>query len=139
MADLYEWIDRQLTQNPDSAGQCSACGACCDFPVYDHRLYVTPPELVYLAAKLDTAALKPMLAGRCPYQQDERCTVHEYRFAACRIFCCKGDSTFQSALSEATVERLKAICERYNVPYRYQDLPAALETFNGCVRDAREK
>jgi len=130
VADLYEWIDGQLRQNPAGAGQCSACGACCDFPVYDHRLYVTPPELVYLAAKLDTAALKPMPLGRCPYQQGQRCAVHEHRFTACRIFCCKGDSSFQSELSEATVRGLKAMCERLEIPYHYQDLSAALETFN---------
>jgi Fe-S-cluster containining protein len=139
IADLYEWIDGQLRRDPDSAGQCEACGACCDFPAYDHRLYVTPPELVYLAAKLGTPALKPMHTGRCPYQQDQRCTVHEHRFAACRIFCCKGDSAFQSELSEAVLGRLKAMCERLEVPYRYQDLPAALETFNLDMRDAFEE
>jgi len=130
VAKLYDWIDSQLRQNPAGAGRCSACGACCDFPAYDHRLFVTPPELMYLAAKLDVAALKPMSAGKCPYQQGQSCTVHEDRFAACRIFCCKGDSAFQSELSEAVVKRLKALCERLEVPYRYQDLPAALETFN---------
>jgi len=129
MADLYDWIDAQLRQDPDRAGQCSACGACCDFPAYDHRLYVTPPELMYLAAKLKATELKPMPAGRCPYQQGSNCTVHEHRFAACRIFCCKGDSAFQSELCEAVLKRLKTICDRLAVPYRYQDLPAAIETF----------
>jgi Fe-S-cluster containining protein len=130
MADLYEWIDEQLRQNPDKTGQCSACGACCDFPAYDHRLYVTPPELVYLAAQLKTSRLERMLSGRCPYQQGQSCTVREHRFAACRIFCCRGDSAFQSELSEAAIQKLKAICERFEVPYRYQDLACALETFN---------
>ncbi len=129
MADLYDWIDARLKQDPGRTGQCSACGACCDFPAYDHRLYVTPPELMYLAAKLNTTVLKPMTAGRCPYQQGSSCTVHEHRFAACRIFCCRGDSAFQSELSEAALKKLKAICERLEVPYRYQDLPAAIETF----------
>ena len=112
MADLCEWIDTRLSQDADRAGRCNACGACCDFPAYDHRLYVTPPELMYLAAKLNTPALKPMTTGRCPYQQGSSCTVHEHRFAACRVFCCKGDSAFQSELSEAVLKRLKALCER---------------------------
>ncbi|RPJ20611.1 MAG: hypothetical protein EHM35_19245 [Planctomycetaceae bacterium] len=129
MADLYEWIDARLKEDPDRAGQCDACGTYCDFPTYDHRLYVTPPELTYLAAKLNATTLKPMPAGRCPYQQGSSCTVHEHRFAACRIFCCRGDSAFQSDLSEAVLKRLKAICERLEVPYHYQDLPAAIETF----------
>ena len=129
VAKLYRWIDSQLRRNPQAAGSCRACGACCDFPAYDHRLFVTPPELMYLAMKLNVARLEPMRAGRCPYQQDGRCTVHEHRFAACRIFCCAGDPAFQSQLSESAVRRLKAICERLGVPYRYQDLPSALETF----------
>ncbi len=131
VADLYDWIDARLSQAPDRAGRCDACGACCDFPAYDHRLFVTPPELTYLAAKLNTLALKPMTSGKCPYQQGSSCTVHEHRFAACRVFCCKGDSAFQSGLSEAVLKRLKALCERLKVPYRYQDLPAAIETFTG--------
>jgi len=129
VADLYGWIDSQLKQDPAGAGRCAACGACCDFPAYGHRLFVTPPELVYLAAKLSTRQLKAMPGGRCPYQQGKRCSIHEHRFASCRIFCCKGDSAFQSELSEATLKHLKATCERFEIPYRYQDLPTALNTF----------
>jgi len=139
IAELYDWIDSQLRQNAGGAGQCDACGACCDFPAYDHRLFVTPPELMYLAAKLNTTTLKPMPAGRCPYQQGQSCTVHEHRFAACRIFCCKGDSAIQSELSEAVLKRLKAICERLEIPYHYQDLSAALETFNDPAGNTHEK
>ena len=54
VAALYDWIDAQAKQNPAGAGRCKACGKCCDFPAYDHRLFVTPPELAYLAAKLGT-------------------------------------------------------------------------------------
>jgi Fe-S-cluster containining protein len=135
ITELYDWIDSQLGKDPAVAGRCDACGACCDFPAYDHRLFVTPPELMYLAAKLDVAALKPMPSGKCPYQQGQSCTVHEHRFAACRVFCCRGDSAFQSELSEAVLKRLKAICQQSAVPYRYQDLPAALETFNRSESD----
>lgn len=135
IAGLYDWIDSQLGQDPAGAGRCEACGACCDFPAYDHRLYVTPPELMYLAARLEVATLEPMSSGRCPYQQDRSCSVHEHRFAACRIFCCRGGADFQSDLSEAAIRRLKAICERLEIPYRYQELSVALETFNHQGRE----
>ena len=138
IAELYDWIDSQLRQNPDGAGRCDACGACCDFSAYDHRLFVTLPELMYLAAKLDVAALRLMRSGRCPYQRDQRCSVHKHRFAACRIFCCKGDPVFQSDLSETAIRKLKETCERSGIPYRYQDLPTALETFNLNENDALE-
>ena len=130
VAALYDWIDSQAKQDPDRAGRCKACGRCCDFPAYDHRLFVTPPELAYLAAKLRTQKLQAMITGRCPYQQGSACTVHEHRFAACRIFCCEGHPDFQSELSEEALRRLKAVCEEFRIPYRYQDLGAALAGFN---------
>lgn len=129
VAAVYDWIDGQQRRHPDRAGVCDACGACCDFAGYDHRLFVTVPELVYLAAKLDEANLKPMTDGRCPYQRGKRCTAHKDRFAGCRIFCCKGDPDFQSELSEAALKKLKAIGDRFDLPYRYSELARALSDF----------
>jgi len=129
VATLYEWIEERLRQDPMRAGRCQACGACCDFLAYDHRLFVTPPELIYLATQLDVDRLAPMPGGRCPYQRDNRCTIHEHRFAGCRIFCCTRDAAFQSDVSEAVLRRLKNLCEEFAIPYRYQDLATALNTF----------
>jgi Fe-S-cluster containining protein len=126
VAAVYDWIEARQKEAPDRAGRCQGCGACCDFPAYDHRLFVTPPELIYLAAKLGVQKLKAMPTGRCPYQQGAACTVHEHRFAGCRIFCCGGDSEFQSGLSEEALRRLKVLCEEFGVPYHYQDLAVAL-------------
>lgn len=126
VASVYEWIAALQTREPHRAGRCNACGACCDFPAYGHRLYVTSPELIYLAAKLNVDRLEPMPAGRCPYQQDNQCAIHEHRFAGCRIFTCRGNSDFQSQLSEAALKRFKKLCEELQVPYRYQDLPTSL-------------
>jgi Fe-S-cluster containining protein len=137
VAALYEWIDARREQDPARTGRCKACGACCDFPAYDHRLFITPPELAYLAAKLGVRELRPMSTGCCPYQQGTDCTVHEHRFAACRIFCCDGDPDFQSELSEEALRRLKTLCEEFQLPYRYQDLATALAGFNsGTCRSA---
>jgi len=127
---VYDWIEQRLRHDPARAGHCDACGACCDFTEYDHRLYVTPPELVYLAAKLETNTLREMTAGRCPYQRGAVCTVHAHRFAGCRIFCCNGDAELQSELSEETLRRLKAVCERHGIPYDYAELAAALDRFS---------
>jgi len=130
VAALYEWIDDQLRRHSGRAGRCDACGACCDFAAYDHRLFVTPPELLYLTTRLNTETLKSSDANRCPYQQGGRCTVHKHRFAGCRIFCCKGDPTFQSELSEAALRKIKRICERHAVPYHYRELGEALRRFS---------
>jgi Fe-S-cluster containining protein len=130
VAALYDWIEAQAKQAAARAGRCQACGRCCDFRAYDHRLFVTPSEVTYLAAKLGTRKLNAMTTGRCPYQQGTACTVHEHRFAACRIFCCNGDPDFQSELSEEALRRLKVLGEEFRVPYRYEDLGTALAAFN---------
>ncbi len=126
VAEIYNWIDKQLCDNRDLAGRCNACGKCCDFGAFDHRLFVTVPELMYLAAYLNVDNLLPMPTGRCPYNIDGKCTVYEYRFSGCRIFCCRGDVDFQSSLSEAALEKLKSICLKFEIPYRYTDLACAL-------------
>lgn len=126
---LYAWIDEQLVQQPAAAGQCQTCGDCCDFVGYDHLLFVTPPELIYLAEKLDVDHLEPMTSGRCPYQHASKCTVHAYRFSGCRIFGCRGNAECQSELTERTLRRLKVMCDQFDVPYRYADLATALANF----------
>ncbi len=126
VAEIYSWIEQQLSIGAEPAGQCSACGECCDFDAFEHRLFVTVPELMYLAANLNVEKLEPMLASRCPYNIDGKCSVYEWRFAGCRIFCCRTDADFQSSLSEAALDKLKAICLKFEIPYLYTDLASAL-------------
>ena len=130
IAEIYEWLESQIRRTDSLAGACKCCGDCCDFDAFDHRLFVTPPELTYLAAKLGAESAKPMTAGRCPYNIDGKCSVHEHRFAGCRIFCCSGDADFQSEMSEAALARLKSICTEFRIPYRYADLATALNALH---------
>lgn len=125
---IYSWLDSQISANSDLAGTCDACGRCCDFNGFDHRLFVTTPELIYLSANLGAENIKPMPTSRCPYNINNECTIHEYRFAGCRIFCCKADKDFQSQLSESVLKKLKETCEEFQIPYRYTDLAAALNS-----------
>ena len=118
--NIYQYIDSQTPQTP-----CKACGRCCDFKSFGHKLFITTPELIYFTAKTGPD-LKPMTTGRCPYNIDEKCTVHPHRFAACRIFTCKADNHTQSQLTESTLNSLKAICKNFNLPYQYTDLKTAL-------------
>jgi len=111
------------------AGACRSCGDCCDFDEFDHRLFITPPEFMYLAANLGAENIKPMLSSECPYNIDGKCSVYEYRFSGCRIFCCNGDADFQSRLSEEVLQKLKSICTEFRIPYRYADLAVALSGF----------
>ena len=139
VAEVYDWLDLQIHDGGDLAGVCDACGKCCDFdnpvPVagqgFDHRLFVTTPELMYLKANLGSEKIKPMTTTRCSYNVAGKCTIYEYRFAGCRIFCCKADADFQSRLSESALKKLKSICTEFQVPYRYTDLATALNSFVG--------
>lgn len=126
IAEIYAWLDEQARRYSELSGFCKSCGDCCDFDTFDHRLFVTPPELAYLAAKIGLENVKTMPAARCPYSVDGKCSVYEHRFAGCRIFCCSGNADLQSELSEEALVRLKSICTEFQIPYRYLDLATAL-------------
>jgi hypothetical protein len=128
VGDIYKWLDEQLIAHVAKAGDCKICGKCCDLEAYGHRLYVTTPEMMFFADKIGNRNIKKMTGGRCSYQTDGKCTVHPYRFAGCRIFCCKGDAGFQSELTESAIKKFKALCDKFKIPYRYVDLPTALRT-----------
>ena len=127
VAEIYSWLDEQIRLNDGRVGRCDSCGRCCDFEAFDHRLFVTPPELMYLAANLGAENVRPMPDSRCPYHLVCQCTVYKYRFAGCRIFSCKGDSDFQSGLSESSQKKFKSICTEFKIPYRYTDLATGLK------------
>ena len=129
VGDIYKRLDEQIVADCTKAGVCNVCGKCCDFKAFDHRLFVTTPEMMFFADKLGVENIKKMATGRCPYQIDGKCTVYKYRFAGCRIFCCKGNADFQSELTEAAIKKFKLLCDEFRIPYRYVELPTALKDF----------
>ena len=129
VAEIYKWLDSQISNNSDLAGTCSACGKCCDFAQVDHRLFVTTPELMYLTTNLGTENIQPMTTSRCPYHSGGKCSIYGNRFSGCRIFCCKADADFQSRLSESALKKLKLLCTEFQIPYHYTDLASALNGF----------
>jgi hypothetical protein len=136
VVEIYDWLDLQISEHPDLAGCCDMCGRCCNFENFDHRLFVTPPEVMYLAANLGIGGIKPMTTSRCPYNIGGKCSIYKYRFAGCRIFYCRGDSAtrladkkdFQSELSESVLKKFKLICEEFGIIYNYTDLATALSS-----------
>ncbi|MFZ0033689.1 MAG: YkgJ family cysteine cluster protein [Sedimentisphaerales bacterium] len=126
VAEIYDWLDSQTSNNSSSAGKCTACGKCCDFSKFDHRLFVTTPELMYLTAYLGAENIKPMTTSCCPYNVGGKCSVYEHRFSGCRIFSCKGNADFQSRLSERASKKFKSLCTNLQIPYRYTDLATAM-------------
>ena len=126
--EVYVHIDKVVASwgSPAAGLCCAACGDCCDFETYDHRLFVTSPEVSYLAAELARSGLKTMQSSRCPYNVEGKCAVHQHRFAGCRIFFCRGDADKQAELSQWASVQFKNICHVNNIPYTYTDLRSAL-------------
>jgi Fe-S-cluster containining protein len=119
---IYSWLDAGIA----AIGRgCRACGNCCDFDAYGHRLYVTTPEFIYFKHFVGPD-LKPMPTGVCPYRVDNKCTVYPYRFSGCRIFDCRTDALAQTKLCEQSIHRFKELCNTLNIPYRYVYLKDAL-------------
>jgi len=133
VAEIYDWLDLQIRKSGGLAGKCNACGKCCNFEGFDHQLFVTPPEMIYLAANLGDGNINQMRTSRCPYNIEGKCSVYEYRFAGCRIFYCKANKDFQSKLSESVHKRFKSLCTQFDIPYRYGDLTTALNNSTSNV------
>jgi len=121
VSEIYKWLDFQIGEHGNLVGVCAICGKCCEFGKFGHKLFITTPEVIYITEKLRDIPEK-MTGASCPWQQDKKCAIYEHRFAACRIFCCKGDVGFQTTLSESAVKKFKAICEDFGIPYRYSEL-----------------
>ena len=117
----YDWLDSNIKS---SNNQCDACGKCCNFDSFGHKLFITSPELLYFRQNIKN--LNPMLKQQCPYLENGKCSARNHRFAGCRIFFCKSDKDMQNRLSEESIEKFKSLCDKFDFPYRYIDLATAL-------------
>lgn len=124
--EIYQNLDRRLEA---AEPLCKACGRCCNFDSFGHRLYITTPELVYFRNNLteNEIPILPMTDGVCPYRKDRKCSVYPWRFAGCRIFNCTGNVELQSRFSEETITLCKTLCLLHGLEYRYMDLKGGLE------------
>ena len=119
---IYQWLETELASlNPS----CTACGKCCDFESFGHRLYLTTPELLYFQHHVGPD-IQPMTTGVCPYRVDGQCRVYPCRFASCRIFTCKGDTDTEHRICEETIRAFKDLCDQYRLDYQYVSLQAGL-------------
>jgi len=121
---IYDWLDTQIKNNRRVKDSCRACGKCCSFKEFGHRLFITTPELYLHNFTIKESKL--MTTDICPYNKDGKCLIYKHRFAGCRIFFCKADKTFQSILTETAIKKLKEICLHFKIPYHYMDLKTAL-------------
>lgn len=114
---LYEDLDARIAAEHPT---CWNRGDCCQFDAYDHRLYVTPLEVAYYLAMGPPASVGE--PGCCPHAKAGECTARDRRFVGCRIFFCDPSAQdWQGPMTETFLKRLKALHERFDVPYCYVD------------------
>jgi Fe-S-cluster containining protein len=125
LADAIQSLYRQVQDEVDRRRPiCQISGRCCRFEEYGHRLFVTTAELAVFASQLPATGLSPAPAdwdGRgCPFQVGGLCGVHKIRPFGCRIYFCDATSTqWQQDLYERFHHDLKALHERFAIPYLY--------------------
>ena len=130
---VYKDLDRDISI---LAPSCRACGECCDFDKYDHRLYTSDLEMDYV---LKLAGPPKMLIdidnGRCPYLSGNKCTVREHRPLGCRTFYCQdGWNATSSDLYEKYLRRIKDICAENGREWNYEPMLSLLN--KRCGRSA---
>lgn len=125
LEEVFAEAQREIAQRGPA---CWASGRCCNFVKAGHRLYVTGLEAAYTLARLGPevrAALPTALSdaldnGGCPFQLANLCSVHEIKPLGCRVyFCDKSAQQWQQDLSERLLAEVRAIHDRFGVPYRY--------------------
>ena len=57
---VYDWLDSEIQGNDSFVNGCKVCGKCCDFDGFEHKLFVTSPELIYFRHKTGDEKLKQM-------------------------------------------------------------------------------
>jgi hypothetical protein len=132
VASLYRDVEASLTMLPVC---CDACGHCCRFAAYDHRLFVTPLELCHLLASIDDRM--PRITEwpeSCPFLLDARCSIHPHRLLGCRIFLCRlSEADSDLDLAEASHRRLTRMHHDFGIPYGYIEWGEALRQVSDAL------
>ena len=107
---------------------CLASGNCCRFEAHGHRLYATGLEVArcvllcreegrdITVGDIESAVEQ----GNCPWQDGRLCTARRGRPTGCRVYFC--DPRLQDLvpdLAEDAHREIRAIHDRFNVPYAY--------------------
>lgn len=155
IATLHGELDEAVARRGPT---CWQSGDCCRFEDYGHRLYVTGLEAAWFLLRHASPASRPgqptgTQASRearvrlpvtnavtaetsthataqpaCPYQHDNRCTVHAIRPMGCRVFFCEpGTEAWQRETYERFHAQMRELHETHEIAYRYLEWRAAVE------------
>lgn len=99
--------------------KCEMSGLCCRFREAGHSLYLTALEYEEMVAH--GGAPKSRADGACPWLKDGLCANREGRALACRTYFCS-DETAAAEVTERGHERIRALHDHREIPYRYASL-----------------
>lgn len=114
---------------------CQACGKCCRFEQFGHKLYVTAGELAYLIRQSAPEAnpqqgasgLQKKPAALCPYQDGDRCLARDGRALGCRLyFCDPAAADWCNDVYEELHNKIKRLHTAHGLPYIYAELTSTL-------------
>ncbi len=114
---------------------CLSGGACCRFERFGHQLWMSGLEVAWCLRQLPkvphaSEVEDAVRRGDCPFLRDGACGVHWARPLGCRAYFCDGAGEgWQEALLESWHGRVRALHERLQVPYRYDEWRRLLRVF----------
>jgi len=119
LRSVYEQAQREIESRLSLF--CGMSGLCCRFREAGHALYLTALE--YEEMVRHGGHLPARGDGACPWLKDGLCANREGRALACRTYFCS-DEAAAAEVTERGHRRIRALHEKYGVPYVYQSLSA---------------
>lgn len=127
---LNEIFDRLQDDVTKYRPVCHASGRCCHFNTHGHRLYVTGLEVAYVIQHLSEVQRESLNhpAGRaellaldgCPFQIDEKCSVHPLRPLGCRVYYCDPNAqAWQNPAYELYLSDIRTLHDINEIEYEY--------------------
>ena len=131
LAEIQSILDNALMQIENINPNCNACGNCCDFANFGHRLYVSTGELANLISQEPIDAQIPIENLKCPYQKDNLCLARNARPLGCRLFFCDDKVNLQyQQIYEAYYDKIKQVHLKFSTAYNYLELSAGLKIYS---------
>lgn len=126
LEELYRDVEKAL--EPLGAA-CRRDGACCRFGESGMRLYLSGLEMALLLREAGPG-FPPPADATCPFLVGGACSVRGGRALGCRCYFCEPSvCEATAAIYETFHAAIRRLHVRYGIPYRYEELIAAL---GGC-------
>jgi hypothetical protein len=113
---VYAQVEKSV-----AGGGCRACGQCCHFRTFGHRLYATRLEALYLIDRCGVPQ-RPFGEDACGYQEGAACGAREGRALGCRTFFCAGAGGEVPSVHEEALAEISRISERHGVAREYRPI-----------------